>query len=319
MSDLQHLREQLRETVSAIAHLAKVAAEHPDDPVALLNLNSIKKRKSILERRVALELQSTDSQEATSLEPAELAEHIPLWREAPQLNASEIGRFSIQARHDPTRDATRLMLLHPLLQTLSGELLENLRRTNRQFPVMREHAETYNRLISQGLNKIDFIGLFLEGQRLQSAVNVLEQAEGELADSRVLECALSLLVLHEGFVRSSNEVAALVDAMSETIYSREILRPLYVQGALTSKAASASHEIASSISSAVREIRDERASTREVVVNMARHVAGTFSASIFVFSLSAFISGSITLGAIGGIVAAGLALWAIMAFSTIDH
>ena len=305
MNRIQRLQELLKDTNSAVERLSSLAAENPTDTVIVSNFAAIRKRKSDLERRLAGELESTQSDEAESAQPTSLAAFPGLW-EAPSAQVYENIRYWFNASNGSVANPARLGRLHPLLRSLCSELTETLNASNLPYGHLRERTRAYHALISKNLADIDFSVLFLEGIRLENAVRALEETEIGPLDDHVLESIKSVLTLHVAFLKASAEGSALLEATNDTQYPRPKYWRLFQDANGLASVEKGLAEIAEEIRRVAKETELERGSTRSFLIEVAHDVTITFSASMLLVSLSALLSGSTELGLIAGTFGAAL-------------
>jgi hypothetical protein len=331
MSAIQHLREQLRDTESAVERLDKLAAENPTDAVIAFNLRAIQKRKADLERRLRTELGPPKPGYPVS----PVAEFAPNWGPAVQFGISENHRLAIGPRNG--NDTKKLEQLFPLLRSLSGELIEMFDASNVPYEYLGKRARAYNALIMEDLDDIDFTRLFVEGVRLENAARVSEQSGLAVPDSHVRELIHSLLSIHFWFIDASAEGTALLEATIAHRYA-EFAPLLQNTDALIGSEASSQFrnafetvrsdtlEVAKEIRTLTEQFRytvDEygrqQNSRRLFAIGLIQHVASTFLISALIASLSALLSDSVELAIIVGAVAAGIGIWAFKGFGWLRY
>ncbi len=110
----------------------------------------------------------------------------------------------------------RLRYLHPVLRDLVDYLVAALAPGNRPHTALYDRCLTYQRLVDQNLDGIDFGRLYVEGVRLanasRAAASRITADDPPPLDASVQEALDSLLALHGTFMMSTSEgIAAIAD------------------------------------------------------------------------------------------------------------
>ena len=141
---------------------------------------------------------------------------IPTQGYGPHFEIDEDGVINFappQALDRQGNNVVRLRKLHPILRTLSSDLVEALGRGNVAHHFLRDRAEAYRELIDQDIESVDFARLYVEGVRLANAMTaVASDKELPGLEHRVKEAIDSLLRLHGTFMLATAEGIEIIAA-----------------------------------------------------------------------------------------------------------
>ncbi|MBI5130442.1 MAG: hypothetical protein HZA66_13445 [Rhodopseudomonas palustris] len=163
-------------------------------------------------RWIGHEVASLELVPRTEIQPPQ----IPTQGYGPHFEISDNGIINFAPARALDRhgnNIVRLSKLHPILCTLTSNLVEALGHGNIPHCYLKDRAEAYRELIEHSIDTIDFARLYVEGTRLANAMKTALADEDlpQLAHP-VQEALDSLLQLHGTFVLATAEGIEIIAA-----------------------------------------------------------------------------------------------------------